>query len=88
MQKQRILELVLESLERERARIDSEITDIKAQFGKKKPAPNPPKKRKRKPQSAEHKAAVDDKTKEVTFPAAQSARLKKIWAEKKAEKKG
>ena len=73
MEKQRLLELALNTLEQEKTRIEAEIADIQEQLGKATPSlvpAKPAKKRGRKPLTAKQKAA-------------QSKQMKKYWADRK-----
>ena len=69
--KERLLELALEQLQREKARIDSELQELQAQLSKgAAPVREPLKKRSRPKMSARARKAA-------------SERMKKYWAERK-----
>ena len=80
MDKNRILELAIESLERQKAGIDAEIESLRSEIKGSKPAPSL-KTTPAKPAKKSGKSEAERR--------AQSIKMKKVWAERKAkEKKG
>ncbi|MEJ2109702.1 MAG: hypothetical protein P8Z37_07300 [Acidobacteriota bacterium] len=76
MDKNRILELAIESLERQKAELDEEIQNIKAQM---KGQAAGSVKRKKAPAKPKKKQSMTPAQRKV-----RSERMKKYWAEKKA----
>jgi len=77
MDKNRILELAIESLERQKAKIDTEIENLRSEIKGLKTTPIK-KKTSVKPSNKGGKSAAERK--------AQSEKMKKVWAAKKSKK--